>query len=153
MADVFEHAAEHRPHWIHVWKHILRDMLNWSESRIDSWLQCFDSELNGTDVSGSMWFYHDPVLRRIAPLFVRDELAKQLRSTNRLADWPNDLMGLHDDIERAATFTSDHVYCNDVDYCWNSARQRVVDVLAKHDAEVPPNTYTTSFESTVRNPN
>ena len=145
-----EIAAMCRPHWTAVWTRILREWLEWDPSRIESWFECWEEQLSARDELSVPWLYHDPVLRKIAPLFVPDSIRHRLKRQNTDPNEANDFLALLRRIERCVAWAPDYTYCDAPTYDWAAATVRLNEVLSEFDLLLPEPSYVTEFERSIR---
>lgn len=112
-------AAENKPFYIAVWRHVLSGWLRWPDERVDRWILLYDEELEGR---GNILFYHEEALWHVTRFLIPERLCQRLGGyeTMRLSWRLQQAIGIGNDVERTPAFD------------WDAARQRVEAVLHEY---------------------
>jgi len=127
-----------------VWHKVCVGWLRWSEKRFERFLRAYDAQLAATN--GANWFYHEPPLRHIVPLLIKDNFEERL----------------HQQVRRYRYGTPEWVYfCGEIvcaiegvpkregRFDWAAARDRAEEHLALYREKFPSPRTVTSYEKWV----
>lgn len=133
-----------RKDYSRVWHRVCIGWLGWTEARFGCFVRAFDAKLAATD--GGDWFYHEPPLRHIVPLLVRDEFLDRLHKEVRrhrygTSEWVyfrSELLGAIEGIpKREGRFN------------WTAAKERAEQHLALYRERLPSPRTVTDYEKWV----
>ena len=132
--------------YLPTWRRVLLEWLGWDESRYESWITGWQSDLSNE----CSMFFHEDEWHYILPLLVHDDLATRLAG-QRTHHMYNDLAHLmHEELDRAIRGIPRCYPIQEPGFDWDAAKSRAEEVLHGYGHDIPDRSYFTSYEMRIR---